>query len=152
MYVVWDMIWSCTRQSSHQRYHHEVACLRRPTHRLGSVEGDTNLVFAAHLVCARLLGHLFECQDPLAGAEAGILDERSQMNQSVGQRVEMRTQDGVQLAQIGEGASEVEGESVEGVCIGRECRVQRQLLWAGLCWRPVGLVPASCQRSGPSRG
>lgn len=100
MYVVWEMIWPSRRHSSHQRHHQEVAYLCRPTHRFGSVEGDTNLVFAAHLVCARLLGHLFECQDPLAGAEAGILDERSQMNQSVGQRAEMRTQDGVQLAQI----------------------------------------------------
>ncbi len=87
---------------------------------LGGVERDADLVLAAHLVGACLFRDFFEREQTLALVDLGIFDEGGEVVEARSEAVEVRAEDGVELAEVGEATGEVEGEGVERVGVGGE--------------------------------
>ena len=96
-----------------------------------------------HLVCSSLLGAFLEQQQSLPSCNISALvrqtsiGRRDNVCELVNARDEggdVRSKDGIELAEVREGPRQVEGQSVESVCIGAEACEEGDLVGREARW------------------
>lgn len=104
-----------------------------------------NALQFTHLVCSSLLGAFLQKKQALPRRDIGALmrqtsiGRRDDVCELVNARDEggdVRSKDGIELAEVREGPRQVEGQSIEGICVGAEaCEegdlVGREARWLG---------------------
>ena len=79
--------------------------------------GDTNLVLAAELEAGCLVGDVCEENETVLLGDGGVLDGLCEIPNLDNDGGHGGGEDGIELAEVGKVAGEVEGEGVEGVVV-----------------------------------